>query len=116
MNRLLINAIFVLMIFIISYSNVFSEYIPTDSLQILLVKENNLNKKAKILNDIAWNYLNTNPDSAKVYLNKALDLSETINDESNIARTMVNFAFYYAQAGDYQSSGLYLTNALPVYK
>jgi tetratricopeptide (TPR) repeat protein len=73
----------------------------TDSLILIIKNTKSDSAKADALNELAWQYRNSNYDSATVLMKQALSLSEKINHEPSYAKAVRIKGFLYYLVSDY---------------
>lgn len=61
----------------------------------------------KLTYDICWQYMNSNPDTAMVFANEALDRSYTLNYNFGIAKGNILKGIYHTITGNYDSAIVY---------
>jgi len=81
--------LFILLYLFISLS-AFSENRKVDSLRTLSSKGVNDTNKVKFLNDLIWEFMDSNTDSAIFYGNQALAIAEQLKFEKGLAETLRN--------------------------
>ena len=87
-----------------------------DSLLKLLDKEKADSNRLKIYRNIGNFYVDNNPGKAIEYFKNAVELSEKINNNSQLANNCYSIAFCYRNTGDYSKSVEYYLKAVRVYE
>ncbi|MCK4662638.1 MAG: tetratricopeptide repeat protein [Bacteroidales bacterium] len=111
------NIFYLIFLILLSIHPTFGKKLSkTDSLKNVLKIANNDSIKIIILNELCWEYKNSNPDSAICFCNKALAFGKNANNKNLIARTYNNFGNIYSNKGEYETSVKYYIKALNIYK
>lgn len=87
-----------------------------DSLLKLLDKEKADSNRLKIYRNIGNFYVDNNPGKAIEYFKNAVELSEKINNNAQLANNCYSIAFCYRNIGDYSKSVEYYLKAVRVYE
>jgi len=87
-----------------------------DSLLKLLDKEKADSNRLKIYRNIGNFYVDNNPGKAIEYFKNAVELSEKINNNAQLANNCYSIAFCYRNTGDYSKSVEYYLKAVRVYE
>ena len=86
-----------------------------DSL-INISKHKKSDSLVQILNEISWEYRNSNADSALYYATKALDISILIKNQKEIASSYNSIAASYEATGELDSAEIYHQRSLSIKK
>jgi len=104
----------VLLLFLLSFGNLYAQNL--DSLKNLL-KEHKEDTLAVILNNkLAWAYRGMNPDSAYLFSDNALLLSEKIKWERGVAQSSYQLGVLSIMKGDYSRALDYYSTAKLIYE
>ena len=106
----------IFLLFFIFISNQSFSINKVDSLLKEINKSNLDTTKIRLYNEIGKMYFGNSNDTALIYYNKALNLSENIKDKNYKADSYYNIADVYQSLGDYEKSLEYFQNALTIYK
>lgn len=87
-----------------------------DSLQIALVKVTKDTSKINILNTLAFEFKNKNPDSAIFYARQGLALSQKINFETGEAESYLLIGTAYSNSGKIDDALLMLARAKKIFE
>lgn len=104
----------VFFLFISNSKFCFSQQTTIDSLLHLIKKEKADTNKVKHLNDIAWELMESNPDSAITYANEALLLAKRLNWEKAFGETLRNLGTCNFLKADYPKALEFYLKALSV--
>ncbi len=105
------SKVFASILFILSFASlqVHADLSPVDSLKLVLHQTSDAHKKVILLNRLSNAYLSSNPDSAIIVGNKALELAHSLEDPELI----VNCVTTLTQA--YKNSALYNLGVTLIY-
>lgn len=73
------------------------------------------NERAKIYNDIAYEYFDTNPDSSFIYASKALKAAQNEKNDKELARALFSMGYGYELKGSYFDALDAYMNSLNIY-
>ena len=82
-------------------STLFAQQSKTDSLLTLLKTDKPDTTKVNHLNDLGWQLMDDNPDTAIILSNQASTLAEKLQWEKGIANSLGNLGVYYWFKSDY---------------
>lgn len=88
---------------------------PTADIYTKLDTVKGTSTEVNLLNDLAFRYFGFYNDSAKIVLDKAMDLSEKDQYIYGIARTLIGFAYFELTNENYPQSIFYLDEAMRYY-
>lgn len=94
--------------------NIFGQNKIIDSLKLVLSKQQPGIKKVNCLNDIGWEIMNYNPDTAIILSKQALAISKKLNLVKGIRDSYAQLGTYYRIIGDYTKSLSHLLQALKI--
>jgi len=101
---------------IVATVNLYSQTPQIDSLKQELKKAVNDTIRSDFNERIAYEYLYYQPDSAKRYIDKALELAQLNNYQRGIAKAYNRMGTYYIVTSKYPDAILEFQKALPLYK
>lgn len=91
---------FAIVFFFFSFTPLFSQ--NSDSLLLLLKSSKNNKTKAELYNKISFSLCNNDPQTALLYADSALKLSQIIKDKNNTDRAWFNKGKVYQLMGDFK--------------
>ena len=100
---------------IVATVNLYSQTPQIDSLKQELKKAVNDTIRSDFNERIAYEYLYYQPDSAKRYIDKALELAQLNNYQRGIAKAYNRMGTYYIVTSKYPDAILEFQKALPLY-
>ncbi|MEX1003631.1 MAG: tetratricopeptide repeat protein [Crocinitomicaceae bacterium] len=83
-----------------------------DSLKTVLESHNSDSTAADALAELCWNYMYINKDTAILYGNKAISLSNKLNDSDNLAKAYSYLSQVYNLAGQYEAAIYYVEKTI----
>jgi hypothetical protein len=97
-NKILVATFLLLLI----QSNIYAQLSAIDSLRNLLTMDHD-SIKVVIMNELSWNYKNSNPDSAIYFSKKVYELALNTKDIKLVAASLNQIGDNYQGIGEYDT-------------
>ena len=114
LRLLLLNAVAILLLW--STKQTYAQHSITDSLLSVLKTAKEDTNTVKLLDDIAWEFIYSEPEKAITYATQELELSQKLKWKTGIALAENAIGIYYNSQGDYANTLVHFFKALKLWE